>query len=1179
MKIGRKIRDLIALAAAAAGVALIVAAFGPFRISNDPVTVAKRVSAAVERRVVKLESFMEQALDGDHSRWLELDGMPDDMVIYRYCGDTLQSWCNEFPVYNDNIQYRALTPLLTSSDFSLESPLVSVADTLAYLNLGSKWYLAKSMSDGDCTVIGGLEITRSGYGGMRGRAVNGQLKIPPAFSVRSLATDGGSAVSVMGRPQFKIVRESLQNPAHPVSYVLWIGLALALSGGLFWLASRKTVFRLRLVLLGALLVLGGIYVSGLSISDQYAMFSPRLYAGNGVLYSLGAVVLINIAILFVSWALYVARDALCSRVRGRTSADLCFAAVLAAIAGILAFTFFGLRSIIINSGLCLELYRLSELSLFSVVVYISFITMLVSVPLLLQTFRQLAFTCHAVRYDAFSLTNRIFYALLISVYLVSATGVLGFRKEQHRMEMLANRLAFDRDISLELYLRGIEPQIADDPIIATLSAFENTAGAIQSRILVNYFSRRDLNYAVTVYVFNTHNNTRDSAALYNTLVNGGQPVADNSRFLYVRRDNGRSYYVGVFLYLLEDSSISRVVMRLESREMGSNRGYADIFGIAPPGRVALPEGFSYALYEGRDLKENRGAYAYPTKLEDSLYDAVFVTGTEHLIRGDHSHFITRVGENEAIFLSRDKISALTYFEAGVFLALVVFMLLTLFARTSGREKPNLFKESYFRTRIRAVLMISQVSTLLVLSLVSVLFIYSRNENNMHTAMSEKISAVTAMLEAEAPQVTSFANMERGQLLAIVKRVSDDTDSDISVFSPSGSVLATTTPFVYERMMLSSRISAEAYGRIIYGHQRYCILQEKVGRRANFYTMYAPIIGDGGRILAIVNSPYSGDSFDFGNDVITHSVSIVSFFFMLLLISMFTVTAVVDRMFHPLSEMSRKMDNGGLDSMEPIEYDRKDEVYSIVQAYNSMVSKLSESTRRLASAERDKAWSEMARQVAHEIKNPLTPMKLQLQRVMRLKAKGDPRWQELFDEASAVLLDHIDILAKTAEDFSTFAKLYSEEPVEVDLDRMLQNEVAMYDNRPNIRFDYLGLEGAVVMAPKPQLTRVFVNLLNNAVQAIGDRPDGHIAVSLRLSSSKEDCYDIVFEDNGPGVDEENVGKLFTPNFTTKDGGSGLGLAISRSILERSGATIAYSRSFALGGACFTICYPKKSDGIQ
>ena len=244
---------------------------------------------------------------------------------------------------------------------------------------------------------------------------------------------------------------------------------------------------------------------------------------------------------------------------------------------------------------------------------------------------------------------------------------------------------------------------------------------------------------------------------------------------------------------------------------------------------------------------------------------------------------------------------------------------------------------------------------------------------------------------------------------------------------------------------------------------------------------------------------------------------------------------------------------------------RDEVYSIVQAYNSMVSKLSESSRKLAAAERDKAWSEMARQVAHEIKNPLTPMMLQVQRVRRLKEKGDPRWIEIFDEASSVLLEHIDILAKTAEDFSTFAKLYSEEPVEVDLDKMLQSEVSMFDNRSNITIGYLGLSDARVLAPKPQLTRVFVNLLNNAIQAIGDKEGGRIGVSLRLSSTKEGCYDIVFEDNGPGVAEKkNVERLFTPNFTTKDGGSGLGLAICRNILERSGATISYSRSFALGG---------------
>ena len=215
---------------------------------------------------------------------------------------------------------------------------------------------------------------------------------------------------------------------------------------------------------------------------------------------------------------------------------------------------------------------------------------------------------------------------------------------------------------------------------------------------------------------------------------------------------------------------------------------------------------------------------------------------------------------------------------------------------------------------------------------------------------------------------------------------------------------------------------------------------------------------------------------------------------------------------------------------------------------------------------------MARQVAHEIKNPLTPMKLQLQRIIRLKQKGDPAWQNLFDEASKVFLDHIDILTETANDFSTFAKLYTQDSTELDLDRMLREEIAMFDNRDNIKFDYFGFSDALAVGPKPQLTRVFVNLISNAVQAVGDAPDGHIVISLR-NAVEDGYYDIVFEDNGPGVSDENVGKLFTPNFTPKSGGSGLGLAISRSVLERCSATIAYSRSFSLKGACFTIKYPK------
>ena len=133
--------------------------------------------------------------------------------------------------------------------------------------------------------------------------------------------------------------------------------------------------------------------------------------------------------------------------------------------------------------------------------------------------------------------------------------------------------------------------------------------------------------------------------------------------------------------------------------------------------------------------------------------------------------------------------------------------------------------------------------------------------------------------------------------------------------------------------------------------------------------------------------------------------------------------------------------------------------------------------------------------------------------------------------------------------------------------------------------YIGLAGARVMAPKPQLIRVFVNLLSNAVQAVEIQrreiagedavlPEGQIVISLR-NSMKEGFYDIVFEDNGPGVSEENLSKLFTPNFTTKSAGTGLGLAISRNIVEKCGGEITYKKSFALKGACFTVRIPKKA----
>ena len=184
-----------------------------------------------------------------------------------------------------------------------------------------------------------------------------------------------------------------------------------------------------------------------------------------------------------------------------------------------------------------------------------------------------------------------------------------------------------------------------------------------------------------------------------------------------------------------------------------------------------------------------------------------------------------------------------------------------------------------------------------------------------------------------------------------------------------------------------------------------------------------------------------------------------------------------------------------------------------------------------------------------------------------------------------MLEHIDILTETANEFSTFAKLYSEEPVKVDLDKALRDQILIFDNKENISIGYIGMENAFVMAPRPQLIRVFVNLIANAVQAVeiyqqemaenGVEVEGKIIIALR-NSIIDGYYDVVVDDNGPGVKEENLSRLFTPNFTTKSGGTGLGLAICRNIIEKCEGEITYSKAFGLGGASFTVRLPKLTE---
>ena len=237
-------------------------------------------------------------------------------------------------------------------------------------------------------------------------------------------------------------------------------------------------------------------------------------------------------------------------------------------------------------------------------------------------------------------------------------------------------------------------------------------------------------------------------------------------------------------------------------------------------------------------------------------------------------------------------------------------------------------------------------------------------------------------------------------------------------------------------------------------------------------------------------------------------------------------------------------------------------------YNGMKEELARSSEQLARSEREGAWRTMARQIAHEINNPLTPMRLTLQQLQRLK--GTERFDEQFDRASGMLIEQVDNLSRIASSFSSFAKQPTIEPSVVDVAQKLSSVVMLCANNPQgVSIRYFGPEeGVMARADKEQIGQAFNNILRNAVQAVGglvfdgkleyNEPKGDIIVILK-NDPKSPEIEISISDNGPGIPPEIQQKIFLPNFTTKSNGAGLGLAITKHIVEGGDGRITFTTS--------------------
>ena len=1163
----RRIWETVSVVLVMAAVVLFAASLfmgiGRANASSASADLGKRV----ERRIQTLDHYIQKALSQDKTEWMQLDGLPEDMVVYRYVSDSLQSWAHQFPIRNDDIRERTLVQCLGDTRSDSASPLEDVTENFTYMNLGPKWFLLKCVYGEDVRIIAGLEVINELQAGTM-NGVNRHLLTGDLYNIQPLTASVGVPVLVNGEPLFKLSEESISEFAPRHSALLWLAIALLIAGGMLFLSLHPTPFWLGVTLLIQGGLLGWMYFYGRHITQESQLFSPLLYADGQFLYSLGAVVLVNLAIILLVLDLYLIRWELLRAVRKRSRwvQGLLAALTLFFVAAIILYIHFTFRSIAINSDVCLELYRVQILSIYTGIVYLSFLFLAMSVPLLLQMASPLLRTLFGLRYNFFSGRARLIYAVITGLYFVIASSTLGFQKEQRRVDVWANRLAMDRDVALEIQLRSVEGAIAEDQMVGMLSVLDNSAELIRGRLVSAYMGRIAQDYDISVVLTS---NRAVADQLFVDRIRSGVRLSDNSHFFYSSIGSGRVSYTGLFSYYVNNYGSSSLLVKVESKHNREDRGYLSLLGIADPGSVTLPPTYSWAKYVDGHLIQYKGSYAYPTLFSGDLKDKSSAATDGHVDIDGWCHFVHSVSEDEVVILSRPSTQVTDYVVEAFLFAIIAFILLSALI---WRRRPSQGRR-YYQTRISLVMYVSLTLTLVAMAVFSVWFVYKRNNEDMQSIMTSRINTLQAMLQ-EQVRLVEADDIRTTGVLDAVESVGNNLRCDVTLFEPSGRMALSTTPEVYDRMILGHRLDDRAYYNIVYDHKRFYMHRERANRRS-YYALCAPVFNSAGQMVAIVSSPFTDLSTNMESESITHIATILTIFLLLLMLSRFITYEVVSRMFRPLTEMSRKMTVTDIDHLEPIVYEQDDELTGLVQAYNRMVQDLGESTRRLTQVERDKAWTDMARRVAHDLKNPLTPIKLQLQMLIRMKNSGNPAWQERFDEVASTVLFHVDLLADSADQFSTFAKMYDQTLETLDLDALIRQEVDLFDSREDITLDYYGLEGAIVDAPRPQLTRVVVNLITNAIQAVDEnKGEKRLLVSLR-NGAEDDFYEIVVEDNGPGVEEQNQDKIFTPDFTTKTSGSGLGLAICRRIVEHCKGSISYSRSFALGGACFTVKYPKKA----
>lgn len=743
----------------------------------------------------------------------------------------------------------------------------------------------------------------------------------------------------------------------------------------------------------------------------------------------------------------------------------------------------------------------------------------------------------------FELASTIFLILFLSLFISATLEKYLEIKENENRKQKAIVMASERDPIAEYLYIELAENIKNDPQITTIT---------DTAILKDYLHKNYFNKYWEKYDFRLRNSSVDDVLL------PGMEVIPNS--LYHTDKTG-------YLAKITKSGPTEKWIELSPKNISDELGFPILLVNKKTESNTLEAEYSFAKYYKGKLLNNKGAFNYP--LISAALGPLSNKDFQWIEKDGMNHLLYFVDESNIIVISNEvwgvwrMLSSYSY----LFILFGVITIIAYIIRCIADGQNTI--PTNFKTRLQLSMLAMLLFSGIIIGASSIYFIRDQyNKKNFET-INEKIKSVKLDMERRLTRHNAFEKQD--VVKETLDRFSKVFFTDINLYSSNGQIVASSRPDIFKEGLVSGNIDARAFYELHFRHQSHFVGVEKI-EGMEYLSAYIPFYNQKAELSGYLNLPYFARQNELSSEISNFLVALINIYGLLIVFSILAALFVSDQITRPLSLIQEKLKNVQLGKRnESIEWKGNDEIGSLVAEYNRMVNELSDSAEKLAKSEREGAWREMAKQVAHEIKNPLTPMKLNVQYLNRLW-KEIPReeFEERLTRISKSLIEQIDALSSIATEFSNFAKMPDSLIEDVDLVEILKNCVELYsdENTANVQLE-TDFNIVIIKADKDQLLRVFNNLIKNAIQAIPEERKGEIKVGLTFNTKD---FLVTVKDNGKGISENDKEKIFIPNFTTKNSGMGLGLAMVKKIIEGMDGRI-WFESEEGKGTCFYIAFKK------